>query len=530
MRSSFLVFSFFLLFPASVGFGQNLQTETRGSHAMINSGVVRLVADGLAHDSNKYMRIARDLALTLDKIGEMRVLPMMGYGTIRNVADLIFLRGVDLAIVHSDVLTYLRQIKLLPDAGNRLRYVVNLFSKTFHVVARKDIKVISDLNNKPVVIGAPDSGSEMSAKTLLRFYGVKPKFVRMSWSEALNRLATGDIAAMVYPDITPSPLLADIKSSGKIHLLALPTNRQISRTYKSSLLTHTDYPNLIPEGRKVPSLQFGTVLATYDWKPENARLQDINRFILKFLNNIEALQAKSGNPLWSNLNVADRIPGWQRYGPVGQWMKQNQYSNIALRRAAKSTTMLAHRQRFFQFLESQGKRKGRTFSSNQKNVLFKQLLASLEAPPTIWIKMNWTSANESKRYVGAIEATNSRITVGERSQVALVLKPKLHGLSPGPYAVGFVNKLDCESGETSAVNRSRIVSGLTVTAASRTPDRGGLPNQVRRLVRMDVARNGFATAKITVPRMTLADLLNRSITIRSASGDPSGGQACGAIR
>src|SRR5947208_1498204 len=52
------------------------------------------------------LRFAADLARVLDDGDNMRVVPMVTRGPFDNVFDLLYLRGVDAAIVHGDVLDY----------------------------------------------------------------------------------------------------------------------------------------------------------------------------------------------------------------------------------------------------------------------------------------------------------------------------------------------------------------------------------------------------------------------------------------
>src|ERR1700733_9799548 len=58
--------------------------------------------------------IAADIAEVLDDGDRLRVLPMLGRGSVQNIADLIYLKGVDVAIVHADALTQTMQLGSIP--------------------------------------------------------------------------------------------------------------------------------------------------------------------------------------------------------------------------------------------------------------------------------------------------------------------------------------------------------------------------------------------------------------------------------
>src|SRR3954447_1864756 len=69
--------------------------------AQANSGTVGVVSGGV---DGTYIRIATDLAAVLDEGDQLRILPIAGKGSLQNVADILYLRGIDLGIVQSDVL------------------------------------------------------------------------------------------------------------------------------------------------------------------------------------------------------------------------------------------------------------------------------------------------------------------------------------------------------------------------------------------------------------------------------------------
>src|SRR6195256_1899355 len=79
--------------------------------ATINRGVVELETSGAAGIS---VRIAEDLANLIDDGATRRVLPVVGKGSLQNLTDLKYLRGIDMAIVQSDVLDYAKEQRLLP--------------------------------------------------------------------------------------------------------------------------------------------------------------------------------------------------------------------------------------------------------------------------------------------------------------------------------------------------------------------------------------------------------------------------------
>src|SRR5438067_6364258 len=104
--------------------------------ASINRGVVELETSGAAGIS---VRIAEDLANLIDDGATRRVLPVVGKGSLQNLTDLKYLRGIDLAILQTDVLDYARQANYFPGIETWVSYIAKLYDEEFHLLARRDV-------------------------------------------------------------------------------------------------------------------------------------------------------------------------------------------------------------------------------------------------------------------------------------------------------------------------------------------------------------------------------------------------------
>ncbi|MGI9386111.1 MAG: TAXI family TRAP transporter solute-binding subunit, partial [Methyloligellaceae bacterium] len=123
------------------------------------------------------MPLVSEMADVIGGSKDLRVLPVIGFGTIQNVRDLLQLKSIDIGLVHSDVFTYLQQRNLYPTAQEKLRYIVNLNDELFHIVAHANIRDVKQLAGRKVIVAKPGSGSEMSAHTLFTILGIKPVYV-----------------------------------------------------------------------------------------------------------------------------------------------------------------------------------------------------------------------------------------------------------------------------------------------------------------------------------------------------------------
>jgi TRAP-type uncharacterized transport system substrate-binding protein len=96
-----------------------------------------------------YARIAADMASVLDDGDQQRIVPQQGHGSLQNLADLLFMKGVDLAIVQADVLARVRADRSMPNESS-IQYIAKLYDEEVHVLARREIRTLNDLAGQPV--------------------------------------------------------------------------------------------------------------------------------------------------------------------------------------------------------------------------------------------------------------------------------------------------------------------------------------------------------------------------------------------
>src|SRR5947208_151080 len=110
--------------------------------AQANRGTIGVISGGI---DGTYIRIAADLSAVLEEPNTLRILPVLGKGSVQNVADLLYLRGIDVGIVQSDVLAYVKRDKAYSGIERRLQYIAKLYNEEFHLLAGKDVGSVADL-------------------------------------------------------------------------------------------------------------------------------------------------------------------------------------------------------------------------------------------------------------------------------------------------------------------------------------------------------------------------------------------------
>src|ERR1051326_2410127 len=110
----------------------------------VNAGLVGGVV--LATEAEKPALFGvSDFFGSLEQDDSLRVFQIPGKGSSQNILALGLARGLDAAIIQSDVLDSIRHKPPYPDIENYLQYVATLYHKQVHVLASSDVSSIDDL-------------------------------------------------------------------------------------------------------------------------------------------------------------------------------------------------------------------------------------------------------------------------------------------------------------------------------------------------------------------------------------------------
>ena len=124
----------------------------------------------------------------LDEGDQMRVLPIVGRGSVQSIADILFLKGVDLGIMRADTLDYLERKGYTGNIRGQFAYITKLYNEEMHVVAKTSIKSLADLNGKRVAVDLPNGGTFVTAITIFERLGIKPVYAFIEQRVAYEKL------------------------------------------------------------------------------------------------------------------------------------------------------------------------------------------------------------------------------------------------------------------------------------------------------------------------------------------------------
>ncbi|TXL82422.1 C4-dicarboxylate ABC transporter substrate-binding protein [Vineibacter terrae] len=264
------------------------------------------------------LRFAAELARVVDDGPNMQVLPIVTRGPTDNVNALLYLRGVDLAIINSDSLDEYRI--QMPDVRRHVTYLLNLFPSELHIFVRPEIQSLKDLAGKKVNFNTPGTAAAYSGPLIFSRLGIDIDKQFIPHPLALQQMRKGEMAAVIF--ITSKPVDAFIKGQWEpgFRFLPLGYDSKFEDYYLPATLEAGDYPSLIKPGERVATIAVPTALVAYNWPVGSNRYQRVSRFVDLMFSRIDKLQVQGFAPQWKAINLAATVPGLTRSPAAQEWL------------------------------------------------------------------------------------------------------------------------------------------------------------------------------------------------------------------
>jgi len=312
----------FVLSDASLA--QSRRTSNNPSPAGVNETEIRDrlnnwtigLAGGLLEGAP--IHFATEIARVVNDGGTMHVLPVVTRGPTENVNDLLYLRGIDAAIINSDSLDeYKSQVPMIRE---RISYLISLFPSELHIFVRPEIKSLADLAGKKVNFNTQGTAAAYSGPLIFSRLGVEVDKMFIPHPLALEQMKRGEIAAVVF--VTSKPVDAFVKGKweGGYKFLPVEFGPKFEDYYLATSLESSDYPNLIAKGERIPTISVPTILAAYNWRPSSPRYRKVARFVDELFGRIDKLKAPGFDPKWKDVDVTSRVPGLDRFQAAQEWL------------------------------------------------------------------------------------------------------------------------------------------------------------------------------------------------------------------
>jgi len=272
--------------------------------------------------SGTYMTFANELAEVLDDGDNLRIIPIVTYGAASNLDDLLYLRQVDVAITQADVFDYFRNQRKISNLESRVNYIVRLPVSEVHILASTDVKTIEDLRGKKVSFGPAGSASSLTGTIVFQRLGVQVEQVLVDNASALQKLKSGEIAALVRVIGKPIDFFAKIPASAGLHFVPIPFTKTFADYYTLGELTNKEYPGLVPETQPIDTIAVPAVLAVFNWQKGNERYRRVERFTEAFFSKWDKFREPPRHPKWRDVNLAATVPGWTRWSVAEEMLRR----------------------------------------------------------------------------------------------------------------------------------------------------------------------------------------------------------------
>jgi TRAP transporter TAXI family solute receptor len=323
---------------ASPGAAASIARSRGAAEKDVNDTTVGVVSGTV---TGTYIQFASDLSSVLDQPGKLRVLAILGKGSVKNVEDILYVRGVDIGIVQSDVLAYLEKQNMFGGSQNRIQYITKLYNEEFHLLAKNDVTKLEDLAGKKVNFGLQGSGFAVTASIVFDLLKIEVEPVFEDPAVALEKLKKGEIAAAVGVYGKPAKFYTAVKPQDGLHFVPVPFTPALGKVYFPSTLTDKDYGDLVQAGDPVETVAVGSVMVSYGWPKNSFRYTKVARFVDLFFSRIEEFQKPPRHPKWQEVNLATPVPGWTRFPAADEWLKKNQGGAPAASNAPAAETQTA---------------------------------------------------------------------------------------------------------------------------------------------------------------------------------------------
>jgi len=287
-----------------------------------------------------YLQMAQDIGLTVSDGDNLRVLPVAGDGALRNIRDVLLLRGMDLAITTDQVLNTVKMSgEYGPNLERRVAYISPLAVDMLHILARPEINSLKDLSGKKVNVMPKGSASSALVPKTLKTLGIEVDEVNIQIADALQQMRAGTIYATACYCPVPVPAYPGLSPDLGFKFLEVPHSAALDEaSFLPASLPGDSYPNLIAKDSKVQTVATTTILVTFNWAPGTERYRKIEKFVHAFFSNFDKLREPPRHPAWRSVNMAATIRGWQRFPAAQQWLDK-QAAEAALKAKAAEAAL-----------------------------------------------------------------------------------------------------------------------------------------------------------------------------------------------
>jgi hypothetical protein len=159
--------------------------------------------------------------------------------------------------------------------------------------------------------------------------GVNVEQVLLDNPTALQKLKSGELAALVRVIGKPVGFFAQIPADSGLHLVPIPFSKVFADHYTVGEFTSEEYPTLVPQGKKIDTLAVPVVLAVFNWPKGTDRYRRVQRFTEALFTKWDKFREPHRHPKWRDVNLASTVPGWTRWSVAEEMLRRVKGPTIA---------------------------------------------------------------------------------------------------------------------------------------------------------------------------------------------------------
>ncbi len=196
-----------------------------------------------------------------------------------------------------------------------------MYFEEVHLIAGPGIHGIDDLEGKEVGVGEEGSSTRIVSDAVISSLKLDVRSSTLSGQEAIDAVREGRLPAAFVVSGKP---VGSIKRlfARSVRLLSLPSEK-VPEGFVPSVVTHEDYPDLVPMGLRIRTYAVPNVLFGYNWPANSPRGRVGATFLSVLLHRLPDLQVGGRHEKWREVNVAGFMPGWRRLPAMQAWLDRS---------------------------------------------------------------------------------------------------------------------------------------------------------------------------------------------------------------
>lgn len=277
------------------------------------SDAITILTDSIIEPSGPATLAIYDLVDQLERGAKIRVLPVAGTGGLANVRDLLSLRGIDIAVVNSDILAFLEQTHDFPSARRRLRQLAHLYDQHVYLLARRNFKTLEDLRDRRLIVGARDGGSHITATTLFGLLKIDVTLAPIGAETILDEFRIGTVDGALLLSSELARLRPGAEMRRDFHLMPIALTPALQATYRPALIEGEATLGFAEPARVETIAVSSLLVARAAEDPSRIGSSDVQSFIGALYLALPALRRKSAASIWRRAEINSISPGWTRH-------------------------------------------------------------------------------------------------------------------------------------------------------------------------------------------------------------------------